>query len=68
MTEPYAIQEEDLPTDLWRSMTSWLHEMVEREKEGRGFNFFHFMIDLTRRPLCVQSACPAVVRVQNIWL
>lgn len=21
--------------------------MIQREKEGRGFNFFHFMIDLT---------------------
>ena len=29
--------------------------MIEREKEGRGFNFFHFMIDLDRWPLCIQS-------------
>ena len=27
-------------------------EMIQREKEGRGFNFFHFMIDLTGGP-CV---------------
>ena len=27
-------------------------EMIKREKEGRGFNFFHFMIDLTGGP-CV---------------
>lgn len=26
--------------------------MIKREKEGRGFNFFHFMIDLTGGP-CV---------------
>lgn len=26
--------------------------MIQREKEGRGFNFFHFMIDLTGGP-CV---------------
>ena len=27
-------------------------EMIKREKEGRGFNFFHFMIDLEGGP-CV---------------
>ena len=27
-------------------------EMIKREKEGKGFNFFHFMIDLTGGP-CV---------------
>ena len=27
-------------------------EMLKRDKEGRGFNFFHFMIDLTGGP-CV---------------
>lgn len=26
--------------------------MIKREKEGRGFNFFHFMVDLTGGP-CV---------------
>ena len=26
--------------------------MIKRKKEGRGFNFFHFMIDLTGGP-CV---------------
>ena len=26
--------------------------MIEREKEGKGFNFFHFMIDLNGGP-CV---------------
>ena len=27
-------------------------EMIAREKAGKGFNFFHFMIDLTGGP-CV---------------
>ena len=27
-------------------------EMIKRKKEGKGFNFFHFMIDLTGGP-CV---------------
>ena len=41
--------------------------MIVREKEGRGFNFFHFMIDLTGGPVCT-SGFPAVVRERNIWL
>ena len=40
--DPYSIREEDLP------------KIMEEydEKEGRGFNFFHFMIDLNQGP-CV---------------
>ena len=33
-------------------MTSWQSSMLKRKKEGRGFNFFHFMIDLSGGP-CV---------------
>ena len=35
-----------------RNMTSWQSSMLKRQKEGRGFNFFHFMIDLSGGP-CV---------------
>ncbi|MBO5469217.1 MAG: thioether cross-link-forming SCIFF peptide maturase [Lachnospiraceae bacterium] len=45
----YAIREEDLPK-LFEEYDALAKEMVEREKEGKGFNFFHFMIDLTGGP------------------
>lgn len=49
--EPYAIQETDLP-QLMEEYDKLAKKMVRREKEGNGFNFFHFMIDLTQGP-CV---------------
>ncbi len=48
--EPYAIQEEDLP--IFDEYDRLAKEMIKREKAGKGFNFFHFMIDLTGGP-CV---------------
>lgn len=47
--QPYAIKEEDLPK-LFAEYDALAKEMVEREKAGKGFNFFHFMIDLTGGP------------------
>ena len=47
----YAIREEDLPV-IFEQYDILAKEMIKREKEGRGFNFFHFMIDLTGGP-CV---------------
>ena len=44
-TEDYAIREEDLPV-IFEQYDILAREMIKREKEGRGFNFFHFMIDL----------------------
>ena len=49
--DDYAIRPEDLP-QLFREYDSLAAEMVKRNKEGRGFNFFHFMIDLEGGP-CV---------------
>ena len=49
--EPYAIKEEDIPY-LLDQYDILAKEMIKRLKEGRGFNFFHFMIDLTGGP-CV---------------
>ena len=45
----YAIREEDLPK-LFEEYDALAREMVKREKEGNGFNFFHFMIDMTGGP------------------
>ena len=50
-TEEYAIREEDIPQIL-EQYDILAKEMIRREKEGKGFNFFHFMIDLTGGP-CV---------------
>ena len=47
----YAITEEDLPI-LMDEYDLLAKEMIKREKEGKGFTFFHFMIDLTGGP-CV---------------
>ena len=50
-TEDYAITKEDLPK-IMEEYDILAKEMIKREKEGRGFTFFHFMIDLTGGP-CV---------------
>ncbi|MBE5868562.1 MAG: thioether cross-link-forming SCIFF peptide maturase [Lachnospiraceae bacterium] len=49
--EWYAIQEEDLPR-LKAEYDKLALELIRRRKEGKGFNFFHFMIDLEGGP-CV---------------
>lgn len=49
--EDYAIRMEDVPA-ICEQYDILAKEMIKREKEGRGFNFFHFMIDLTGGP-CV---------------
>ena len=47
----YAIREEDIP-QIMEEYDALAKEMIAREKAGKGFNFFHFMIDLTGGP-CV---------------
>ena len=49
--DAYALRTEDLP-QIFEVYDKLAVEMIKREKEGRGFNFFHFMIDLTGGP-CV---------------
>ena len=49
--EPYAIREEDLPRIL-EEYDRLAVEYIKRKKEGKGFTFFHFMIDLDQGP-CV---------------
>ena len=49
--EPYSIREEDLPQIL-EEYYRLAVEYLKRRKEGKGFNFFHFMIDLSQGP-CV---------------
>lgn len=49
--EEYAIKEEDLPK-IMEEYDNLAKEYIKRYKEGRPFNFFHFMIDLEQGP-CV---------------
>ena len=50
-TDPYAIRKEDLPK-IFAEYDKLAKIMVDREREGRGFTFFHFMLDLEGGP-CV---------------
>lgn len=47
----YAIREEDLP-QIFEEYDKLAKEMVKRERKGKGFTFFHFMLDLDGGP-CV---------------
>lgn len=49
--EPYSLREEDIPKIL-EEYDKLAVEYIKRKKEGNGFNFFHFMIDLQQGP-CV---------------
>ena len=49
--EPFAIREEDLPK-IMEEYDKLAVEYIKRKKEGRGFTFFHFMLDLNQGP-CV---------------
>ena len=50
-TDDYALREEDLPV-LLEEYDKLAKALLERKKEGKGVNFFHFMIDLEGGP-CV---------------
>ena len=50
-SEPYALTWDDVP-EICAEYDKLAKEMLKREDEGRGFTFFHFMIDLSGGP-CV---------------
>lgn len=56
----YAIKEEDLPT-VYNQYELLAREYVKRIKEGKGFDFFHFTIDLNQGPCVIKrvSGCGA---------
>lgn len=49
--DAYAFKKEDIPK-LLEEYDKLAAEIIKRKKEGKGFNFFHFMIDLEGGP-CV---------------
>ena len=46
---PYALHEEDLP-QLFEEYEKLALEMLDREKKGEGFSFYHYTVDLTGGP------------------
>ncbi|MGI6695697.1 MAG: thioether cross-link-forming SCIFF peptide maturase [Christensenellales bacterium] len=48
---PEALREEDLP-QLFEQYEALAREMLAREKAGKGFQFYHYMLDLAHGP-CV---------------
>lgn len=50
-TDDYALTDEDIPT-LLNQYDELAKELLKRHREGKPFNFFHFMIDLEGGP-CV---------------
>lgn len=47
--DPYALTDEDIEV-VCRQYEILAEEMIKREKQGRGFTFYHYMIDLTGGP------------------
>ena len=47
--DPYALTEEDLPK-LFEQYEILAKEMIKRKREGRGFTFYHYMLDLKNGP------------------
>lgn len=47
--DPYALTDEDLPK-LFEQYEILATEMLKREREGRPFTFYHYMIDLKNGP------------------
>ena len=49
----YALRQEDLP-EIFAQYDALAEEYVKRKKEGRGFSFFHFMVDLDQGPCVIK--------------
>ena len=49
----YALREEDLPA-IYAEYERLAKELIRRKKAGKGFNFFHFMIDLDQGPCAIK--------------
>lgn len=50
---PYSLQEEDLPA-AFAEYENLANILIDRKKKGKGFNFFHFMIDLNQGPCAIK--------------
>lgn len=50
---PYALKEEDLPI-IFEQYEKLCDLMLEKDKQGKPFNFFHFMVDLNQGPCVIK--------------
>ena len=59
-SQPYALTEKDLPV-IFREYERLMEQILEYEKTGKKFNFFHFMVDLDQGPCAIKrlSGCGA---------
>jgi uncharacterized protein len=53
--EEYHLSKEDLP-EIFASYERLMKTFQERRKEGRGFNFFHFQVDLEQGPCAAKRS------------
>ncbi|HHU48282.1 MAG TPA: thioether cross-link-forming SCIFF peptide maturase, partial [Clostridiales bacterium] len=53
--EDYHLSAEDLP-EVNQAYERLMEAYLERKKEGRGFNFFHFMVDLEQGPCAAKRS------------
>lgn len=51
--EDYAITEGDLP-EVFKEYETLAARILEAEKQGKKFNFFHFMLDLNQGPCAIK--------------
>ena len=50
---PYSLREEDLPA-IFAEYDRLAQIVLQRKLEGKGFNFFHFMLDLDQGPCAIK--------------
>ena len=50
---PFSIREEDLPR-VFEEYDTLAKEVLARKRAGKGFNFFHFMLDLEQGPCAIK--------------
>ena len=53
--EDYHLSREDLP-EIFASYDRLMKAYLERRKKGKGFNFFHFQVDLKQGPCAAKRA------------
>ncbi|WP_430112516.1 thioether cross-link-forming SCIFF peptide maturase [Paenibacillus sp. B1-33] len=51
--EPYALTEKDL-LEIYNQYEILAKEMIKRSEQGKGFTFYHYMLDLSEGP-CIQK-------------
>ena len=51
--QPYALTESDLP-QIFDEYEKLAKQLIEKKKNGKGFNFFHFMLDLDQGPCAIK--------------